>query len=168
MLSMWGKIMIPMYRLWLHSLYGLYGPRCPLSPERPLNSITHSLTCPGIYVYLLSTGRYRCRKIGLVLQMPVHLFEDWMLSDGVTQCIFNISHVIIFKSQIVPRPSIIWYQLKAFKIIATFHTALQWKMKISSSKYQPLFFIDSRCTFHLDTTTSFFIPVHFLLTMVCT
>ena len=42
-LSMWGKIMIPMYRLWLHGLYGLYGPRCPLSPERPLNLITHSL-----------------------------------------------------------------------------------------------------------------------------
>ena len=28
---MWGKIIIPMYRLWLHGLYGLYGPRCPLS-----------------------------------------------------------------------------------------------------------------------------------------
>ena len=34
---MWGKIIIPMYRLWLHGLYGLYGPHCPLSPERPLN-----------------------------------------------------------------------------------------------------------------------------------
>ena len=43
-LSMWGKIMVPMYRLWLHGLYGLYGPRCPLSPKRPLNLITHSLT----------------------------------------------------------------------------------------------------------------------------
>ena len=43
-LSMWGKIMIPMYRLWLHSLYGLYEPRCLLSPERLLNLITHSLT----------------------------------------------------------------------------------------------------------------------------
>ena len=43
-LSMWGKIMIPVYKLWLHGLYGLYGPRCPLSPERPLNLITHSLT----------------------------------------------------------------------------------------------------------------------------
>ena len=40
---MWGKIMIPMYALWLHGLYGLYGPRCPLSPERLLNLITHSL-----------------------------------------------------------------------------------------------------------------------------
>ena len=33
-----------MYRLWLHGLYWLYGSRCPMSPERPLNLITHSLT----------------------------------------------------------------------------------------------------------------------------
>ena len=44
--SMWGKIVIPIYRLWLHGLYGLYGPRNPLSPERPLNLITQSLTRP--------------------------------------------------------------------------------------------------------------------------
>ena len=36
---MWGKIIIPMYRLWLHGLYGLYGPRCPLSPKRLINLI---------------------------------------------------------------------------------------------------------------------------------
>ena len=30
---MWGKIMITMYRLWWHGLYGLYGPRCPLSQK---------------------------------------------------------------------------------------------------------------------------------------
>ena len=41
-LSVWGKIMIPMYRLRLRGLYELYGPHCPLSPERPLNLITHS------------------------------------------------------------------------------------------------------------------------------
>ena len=40
---MWGKIIIPMYRLWLHGLYGLYGPRCPLSPKRPINLISLSL-----------------------------------------------------------------------------------------------------------------------------
>ena len=39
---MWGKIIIPMYRLWLHSLYGLYGPRCPLSSKRPINLISLS------------------------------------------------------------------------------------------------------------------------------
>ena len=49
---MWEKIMIPMYRLWLHGLCGLYGPRCLLSPERPLNFITHSLawTVPNHYL----------------------------------------------------------------------------------------------------------------------
>ena len=41
---MWEKMMIPKYRLCLHGLYGLYGLRCPLSPERSLSLITHSLT----------------------------------------------------------------------------------------------------------------------------
>ena len=36
---MWGKIIIPIYKLWLHGLYGLYGPRCPLSPKRSINLI---------------------------------------------------------------------------------------------------------------------------------
>ena len=58
---MWGKIMIPMYRLWLHGLYGLYGPRRPLSPERLLNLITHSLsefclTCGYVCSLLLDSG----------------------------------------------------------------------------------------------------------------
>ena len=48
---MWGKIMIPMYRLWLHGLYGLYGPCCPMSAERLLNLITHSLTWQGARVW---------------------------------------------------------------------------------------------------------------------
>ena len=38
---MWGKIVIPMYRLWLH---GLYAPQCPLSPKRPINLISLSLS----------------------------------------------------------------------------------------------------------------------------
>ena len=41
---MWGKIIIPLYRLWLHSLYELYGAQYPLSSKRLLNLITHSLT----------------------------------------------------------------------------------------------------------------------------
>ena len=40
---MWGKIIIPMYRLWLHGLCGLYGPRSPLSPKRTINLISLSL-----------------------------------------------------------------------------------------------------------------------------
>ena len=33
---MWGKIIIPMYKLWLHSLYGLYGPDvlCPQKADK--------------------------------------------------------------------------------------------------------------------------------------
>ena len=42
-LSMWGKIMIPVSTLWPHSLYELHGPRCPLLPKRLLNLISHSL-----------------------------------------------------------------------------------------------------------------------------
>ena len=38
---MWGKIILPMYRLWLN---GLYGPRCPLSSKRPINLISLSLS----------------------------------------------------------------------------------------------------------------------------
>ena len=34
---------ILMYRLWLNGLYGLYGPRCPLSSKRPINLISFSL-----------------------------------------------------------------------------------------------------------------------------
>ena len=44
---MWRKIIIPMYRLWLHGLYGLYGPRSPLSPKRPINIISLSLRHGG-------------------------------------------------------------------------------------------------------------------------
>ena len=43
---MWGKIIIPMYRLWLNGLYGLYGPRCPLFSKRPINLISLSLSTP--------------------------------------------------------------------------------------------------------------------------
>ena len=43
-LSMWGKMIIPMYGLWLHGLYGLHGPHCPMSPKGcQIWSITHSL-----------------------------------------------------------------------------------------------------------------------------
>ena len=44
---MWRKIIIPMYMLWLHSLYGLYGPRCPLYPKRPINLTSLSLSAAG-------------------------------------------------------------------------------------------------------------------------
>ena len=54
---MWGKIIIPMYRLWLNGLYGLYGPRCPLSSKRPINLISLS--------YLYNGNPYTGRMISL-------------------------------------------------------------------------------------------------------
>ena len=39
---MWGKLMSPMCKLWLHSLYGLYGHRCLLSEKA--DKLNHSLT----------------------------------------------------------------------------------------------------------------------------
>ena len=52
---MWGKIIIPMYRLRLNGLYGLYGPRCPLFSKRPINLISLSL----------SLGAYTKRSLNL-------------------------------------------------------------------------------------------------------
>ena len=44
-LSMWGKIMVPMYRLWLHGLYGIHGPQKAVKLNHlPMHSPTHSLT----------------------------------------------------------------------------------------------------------------------------
>ena len=62
---MWGKIMIPMHMIYLHGLYGLSGPRCPLSPERLLNLITHSLTHsdhPSVHTDTIHG--FRCTKHG--------------------------------------------------------------------------------------------------------
>ena len=53
---MWGKIMIQMYRLWLH---GLYEPLCLLSLERLLNLIAHSFfsrTTLGVSALFVSCG----------------------------------------------------------------------------------------------------------------
>ena len=72
--DLWGKILIPMYIVWLPCLYGLYGLQCLLSPERPLNLITHSLASvllslhyciwhcgifdPGVKIFHTSTRLY--------------------------------------------------------------------------------------------------------------
>ena len=68
MLSVWGKIMIPMYRLWLHHLYGLYGPRCLLSPEMPLNLITHFVSWTSWrklqwYMVMIDSYGSKCNKV---------------------------------------------------------------------------------------------------------
>ena len=75
---MWGKIIIPMYRLWLHSLYGLYGPRCPLSPKREINLISLSLLLffPWILSTRLCCAMFCCddiisSKLILMVYLPI-------------------------------------------------------------------------------------------------
>ena len=88
----WGKIMIPMYRLWLHGLYGLYGPHCPLSPERPLNLITHSLVPVTIIDMILDNNilsqrivehrsyMYYCNHSSVPFQIKEHIWTFMCLS----------------------------------------------------------------------------------------
>ena len=74
---MWGKIIIPMYRLWLNSLYGLYGPRCPLSSKRPINLISLSLWTKPDLSSMTSLENY--------------LKEVWLFCDGWEyMCQWNI------------------------------------------------------------------------------
>ena len=80
---MWGKIIIPIYRLWLHGLYGLYGPCCLLSPERLLNFITHSLTHSLNIVFIVLSAveswLYPCAREG-----RVHVSWSLLWSPGVS------------------------------------------------------------------------------------
>ena len=48
-LSVWAKIMIPVYRLWLHGLYGLHGPSYLLS-EKGCWNYTH-WSVPSHYLH---------------------------------------------------------------------------------------------------------------------
>ena len=76
LISVWRKIMIPIYRLWLNGLYGLYGPRCPLSPERPLKLITHSLI--NRYVIQGTDTVYL-----LLLGCCLFSWSDWCRTDQI-------------------------------------------------------------------------------------
>ena len=90
-LSMWGKIMIPMYRRWLHGLYGLHGPRCPLSPERPLNWITHSLTLANWRQTIIGTMDwivYWCICVSHGFEYDISIFFKIQLSS--CKCMFTV------------------------------------------------------------------------------
>ena len=53
-----------LYKPWLH---GLYGPRCSLSPERPLNLITHSLKASKTVIQASGFGqRYLLNQIQMI------------------------------------------------------------------------------------------------------
>ena len=75
-----------MYRLRLH---GLYGPRCPQSPEKPLN-LTHSVTgCP----WVMSFCCFRvCCTVWLSLGHVCLLFQSVLHSLVVPEsCLFVVS-----------------------------------------------------------------------------
>ena len=76
---MWGKIIIPMYKLWLNGLYGLYGPWCPLFSKRPINLISLSLW-PLIGQAVSCICRQTLDQIRLKLGGPTHYgtFQVWV------------------------------------------------------------------------------------------
>ena len=80
---MWGKIIIPIYRLWLHGLYGLYGPRCPLSSKRPINLIYIYIY---IYIYISSSHRYT----------PAYAFALYIQQCSANACINDYSSNTVF------------------------------------------------------------------------
>ena len=83
-LSMW-KIMIPIYRLWLHGLYELYGPHCPLSPERPLNLITHTLV-KFVADMAEYTNTMFCQIVSITIYLPMFYATVTMKQGGQTLC----------------------------------------------------------------------------------
>ena len=92
-LSMRGKIVIPMCRLWLHGLHGPHGIRCPLSPKRPLNLITHSLSLYASYISYkalliksaMSWLQYNLSLISYLFLIPnTTLCEPYYISESVT------------------------------------------------------------------------------------
>ena len=97
-----------MYRLRLHGLYGLYGPHCLLSPERPLNLITHPLTHPDwctmkcflmsilvksdcfnktvLYQYIAGLVQERRNSSALAMELRISCTNLSILPSQVPQC----------------------------------------------------------------------------------
>ena len=64
---MGGKIMIPMYILWLHGLYGLYGPRCPLTAVKFNHSLTRKYTIKELPIWSGENFSEMCPKYVFVI-----------------------------------------------------------------------------------------------------
>ena len=97
---MWGKIIIPIYRLWLNGLYGLYGPRCPLSSKRPINLISLSLYCAII-------GRStNMAFVHIIYRWPGHISAHSFAFDYlVNQCQYLNCYFIIIMDPVVYGPA---------------------------------------------------------------
>ena len=90
---MWGKIIIPMYRLWLNGLCGLYGPRRPLSSKRPINLISLSLSLVFID---LETIVHRNRDLiyyQIIVNRFVDHFDDLVIFKRVYQIKCNMGWI---------------------------------------------------------------------------
>ena len=82
------------YRLWLHGFYGLYGPRCPLTPERPLNLITHSSYRNNQKKgYTCKTNQYQRPDICIDFSSPCSQILHFFQLD-CTRCITKFSCLI--------------------------------------------------------------------------
>ena len=88
------KVIIPMYRLWLH---GLYGPHCLLSPERQLNLITHSPL----------TGRSNIRPRHISLGSAWHLvhIRSMLKYSTYSTMMINIDPIPHKLDYMVPEPT---------------------------------------------------------------
>ena len=86
---MWGKIIIPMYRLWLNGLYGLYGPRCPPSSKRPINLISLSLSGPQ-WVNMISHNIWLVQVLPGKRETNCYLNQWWPIS--MTPHMASLSH----------------------------------------------------------------------------
>ena len=140
---MWWKIMIPIYRLWLHSLYGLYGPQCLLSPKRPLHLITHSLhkwkpllhrltrdkkslfavTHTSFYKSCPNRWDMGClfffRMFGKIdhVIVPPHCILDYMGVQTVT-CLLSLDTCVLYWVQTMPHKQCIGYEAFVYNLQA--------------------------------------------------
>ena len=108
---MWGKIIIPMYRLWLHGLYGLYGPWCLLSSKRLINLISLS---PFIQKGCTSCWIIEDRAYAWIFEWYLKIF--WYDCQHVKYCV---------NSSLIIAPSIMvmfwlnhWSDMKSWGILS--------------------------------------------------
>ena len=85
---MGGKIIIPMYRLWLHGLYGLYGPQCPLSPKRLINLI--SLSCNMIHTMQYFIQHCNCMCRAHIIYIISMIFTISLLCNVYCHLIYHL------------------------------------------------------------------------------
>ena len=152
---MWGKIIIPMYRLWLNGLYGLYGPRCPLSSKRPINLISLSLS-PMRASYEVSFelwGVFREVKVWFMFFLcNYHAVSNivWYLT-AVTQ---QFWYYFVIES----RPRLTNYAICRYTVPAKMNFNVRYCHKVTC---QLLFFQMCRCLSSISINSTFHNAINF-------